>query len=471
MKKLSLMLVALALVLGLSQCRKQETPVQAGEKQYIELTASNGNDGSKVDVNFLPSVMNLTWEAGDVITVSGGATGTLTLDGGAGTAQGHFSGEVTLDSRADLVFTWTKLEGEPDFNNQTGTEEWITDNLVLEAKAAYNESGKYNLKMEMPYAVLKLDLSKLVGESGNDVTVKDGTATVATVKNLLKAASGEVYVAMLTDGSEKTYTFSGNSKDGEKIWTLETNTFYTAEGGNAILIKPGYKFTVDSNGTTVEFAPGNLYYDPTTGWNFEANQWDFRTYQGKNSYINGIGSTNATPSGNWGMLGWSTPATNFGRHTRTSSGSCSGEFVDWGCNIINDDVVNTWRTLSDNEWKYLLGLDDPCRADASNLYAWKNFDDGIKGLVILPDDTENPSTILDGMTTTLDLAACGAVFLPAVGWRYGTGVYDIGTGGCYWTSSPNKDNEKFAFVFGFGSGGVEVYSNNRCDGLAIRMVR
>ena len=193
MKKVTLMLTALALVLGISQCKKQEQPVQAGEKQHIELTADNGNNGSKVDVDFatIPSVMNLTWEEGDVITVSGGATGTLTLDRGAGTSQGHFSGEVTLASRADLVFTWTKLDGEPDFNDQAGTEDWITDNLVLEATDTYKDNGKYSLTMEMPYAVLKLNVSELVGTQ-NDVTISAGSGAVATVKNLTKANSEEV---------------------------------------------------------------------------------------------------------------------------------------------------------------------------------------------------------------------------------------------------------------------------------------
>ena len=34
MKKVTLILAAFALVLGLSQCKKQETPAQSGEKQH-----------------------------------------------------------------------------------------------------------------------------------------------------------------------------------------------------------------------------------------------------------------------------------------------------------------------------------------------------------------------------------------------------------------------------------------------------
>ncbi len=215
-----------------------------GEKQFVELTADNGNDGSKVSGGFSAAAMNLVWDEGDKIKVSGGATGTLTLDGGAGTSHGHVSGEIETSGSGELVFTWTKpatqeRNGEgPNFNAQSGTEEWIMDNLVLESKAAYNDNGKYSLKMEMPYAVLKLDLSAFVGESGNDVEIKAGGNPVATVTSLAKVDSEEVYVAVPEVG-ENTYTFSGNGKSIEKTWTLEANTFYTAGmDGAAVVIKP-----------------------------------------------------------------------------------------------------------------------------------------------------------------------------------------------------------------------------------------
>ena len=290
MKKVTLMLAALALVLGISQCKKQEQPVQAGEKQYIELTADNGNDGSKVSGSFSAAAMNLVWDDGDVITVSGGAEGTLTLDRGAGTSQGHFAGEVKLVSRADLVFTWTNLEGEPEYNNQDGTEDWIKDNLVLEARNAYNDNGKYSLKMEMPYAVLKLNLNALVGESGNDVEISTGSDPVATVKNLTKANSEEVYMAVPEVG-EHTYTFSGNGESVDKSWTLEANTYYTAgTDGAAIVIEPSIPegalkglFTVgvdaEGNPRKVRFSKGNLQYlgqaEEGHKWRFAEHQWDY----------------------------------------------------------------------------------------------------------------------------------------------------------------------------------------------------
>jgi hypothetical protein len=48
MKKLSTIIMALALVLGMSQCKKQEIPTNGGEKVHITL---NVNNGESLDVN------------------------------------------------------------------------------------------------------------------------------------------------------------------------------------------------------------------------------------------------------------------------------------------------------------------------------------------------------------------------------------------------------------------------------------
>ncbi len=461
-------------MLGLSQCNKQESPVQAGEKQYIEVTASNGNDGSKVNVDFLPSVMNLTWEEGDEITVSGGAEGTLTLDDGAGTGRGHFSGEIEKKNDNELVFSYKKAAQErgdenpnlPDFNAQDGTETWIENTLYLETKAAYNDNGKYSLLMEIPYAVLKLDLSSLVATQ-NDVTVKDGYAIVATVKNLAKADAGEVFVA-LPAATEKTYMFGSNSIVVYKTWALANSTYYTAEGGNSIVVKP--MFSV-SGTTTVEFAPGNLYYDGSS-WNFEATQWDYRTYAGRSAFITGSSSiTTITPSANWGLFGWSGAiVANWGKSTSTSNSSYSGDFLDWGGNAIGSDAANTWRTLTDVEWGFLLGTSNPCRANASSLCGWMTLTDiNVSGLVILPDGTENPSTVLDAITSTDALATCCAVFIPASGSRYGTDVNVDNTRGVCWAST--SDNSGMAYGMQFTSGNVNIPQHNRRAGHSVRLVR
>ena len=462
------MLGALALVLGLSQCNKQESPIQAGEKQYIEVTASNGNDGSKVTVDFtsIPKEMNLTWEEGDEITVSGGAEGTLTLDDGAGTAQGHFSGEIEKKNNNELVFSYRKSAQErgdenpnlPDFSAQDGTETWIENTLYLETKVAYNESGNYRVLMEMPYAVLKLDLSVFVGTQ-NDVTIKAGDVPVVTFESLEKDDAEEMFVALPANGTEQTYTFSGNGKAGGKTWTLAASTYYTAEGGNAAVIKP-FKYSV-AEGVSVEFAPGNLYWDGSDSkWKFEANQWDYRTHEGESAVIGGLSTT--TPANNWGLFGWSGSIATaaWGKSTSTRNVDYSGDFKDWGGNTIDTDAENTWRTLTADEWNYLINMRKVKDATGfGNTCVWATVN-GVGGLIIFADN-------YTGATSGLTSIPEGAVFLPAAGFRYGTDVRSVGQG-FYSSSTPNVYNAYYMFFF---SGSASVGDYDRIRGNSIRLVR
>ena len=95
----------------------------------------------------------------------------------------------------------------------------------------------------------------------------------------------------------------------------------------------------------VTFSPGNLQYHPANDvWQFAANQTDY------------IGDANTNISSTYNgwidLFVWSTNKTNFG--VRTSSSDNSDSFVDWGTNKIGNDTPNTWRTLSQEEWNYLL---------------------------------------------------------------------------------------------------------------------
>ena len=529
MKKVTLMLTALALVLGISQCKKQENPMPTGEKQRIELTADNGNDGSKVSGSFSAATMNLFWEEGDVITVSGGATGMLTLDGGAGTSQGHFSGEIEIGS-GELVFTWTKPSREgnsegPDFNNQAGTQDWIIGNLVLEAKTAYNESGKYSLKMEMPYAVLKLNLRDLVGESGNDVEIKVGSGAVATVKSLAKANSNEVYVAVPELG-ENTYIFSGNDESVDKAWTLEANTYYTAgTNGAAILISPSPKgalpglFTVGDNGTPddtsddikVYFSKGNLQFHTTDKvWRFAEHQYDMCDdditgshpwvgyYENSGMWIDlfGWGSTGNTPPSTdtyyqkyqpWATSNSKVNTTynqyGYGPSTNSSDPNLSvSNGSDWGANAISNagNEPGKWRTLTggeenNGEWDYLLEkrnmLHGKPRYTERMGSTGVNIDgDTYYGMFIYPDDYNGTVVGADATTDTWEeINDLGIVFLPAAGYRDAKVVNRVGSHTYYWSSSSSGSSSAYLLYFSHHDA-YPSYSNNRYFGFSVRLV-
>ena len=464
MKKFSLFIAALALVLGTSQCKKEDKPLQNGEKQHIVLTANNGNDGSKVAGQFLSDELDLKWENGDVINVTGGATGTLSLLEGAGTKSATFEGDIEKVSDETIQFT---VGTQPAYLNQTGADSFITDNICLVGFSEYHEDGNYTVDMELPYAVLKLNLSYFGSDAkaGVDVEIKVQDEPIAKVTGVT-SASTEMFVAIPADNTEKTYVFND---DVEKKWTLAPNVFYTKSGsetGQAIVIEPATpttpKFTVGMDGDkpiTVEFAPGNLWYgkadgEETAAFHFEDNQWE----------------TTPTSDDQWNSshvshFKWSDAA-----NAVTGNTNYNGDLF-CASNFTVDGDSHTWRTLSIDEWGYLLGKADPSRADATFLCAWKSLDDGAhKGLVILPDGTKNPSTVMNSITSTSDLVTHDAVFLPTAGNRNSTSVNNVDKFGFYWSSTPNGTDKAYRVFFN-NSGTVNTVSGSRDVGSAVRLVR
>lgn len=222
----------------------------------------------------------------------------------------------------------------------------------------------------------------------------------------------------------------------------------------------------------VYFSPGNLQYHPKNDkWRFAEHQWD---YVGEdNIYIS------KTYDGWIDLFGWGTG----GNPTNTSFNLNSySTFLDWGINKIGNDAPNTWRTLSDDEWWYLL----LSRKNATSLFCTATID-GKKGLVLLPDNWICPNDVaLDAedyryFTNTdmhsrhleqeitlkqwAKLESTGAVFLPLAGQRTfnSAGTQFYGGDSFYTSTTPSSRsgcNEAIVFrarsIFGKSSSGSTV---------------
>ena len=173
------------------------------------------------------------------------------------------------------------------------------------------------------------------------------------------------------------------------------------------------------------------------------------------------------------LFGWSgsTGSAQWGISTSTSYFANSGDFVDWGTNTIGTAAPNTYRTLTKDEWLYLLNT----RTNASEKkgVARINFNsDGTQyanGLILLPDSWTCPADITfksgfastkseqayaDYQTFTLaqwqQLEAAGAVFLPASGHRNESSMIYVQSSGYYWSATA-FDNSNYAFNLSFYS--------------------
>ena len=466
------------------------TPFKAG--QEVSITAHMPNAGD----NHLPGMqrvsgkdagtqIDLTWDADDQITVTvGDQSAIFTLTSGAGSGQATFTGTMPADGAS---FSVQYPVAEPDLSVQTYVENGFGKGLMKMATETNGTiDGGFTLKAQ--HALLGLQLS------GSDALGKIVLTNPADSKTYTLDCSG----VTLTDEAALFYIVvpAGEWANGFKvdvyaddnttiIKTLTKNSSATFSATEA-MVMPEQEVAADvyqgigvfsvAAGKTVTFSPGNLQYHPANDeWRFAESQTD---------YIGNANSNCSSTYDGWlDLFGWSTSATNFGVSTSTANSFYQGSFVDWGRNKIGNDAPNTWRTLTRNEWGYLLGT----RPNASSLKGVAQVN-GVNGLIFLPDNWTCPAGVsfksgfgssyradyyAAYQTFTADqwskLEAAGAVFLPAAGYRYGSYVSSVQVSGYSWSATESLSNN--AYYFGFYSDVARMYYDHRHYGRSVRLVK
>lgn len=121
---------------------------------------------------------------------------------------------------------------------------------------------------------------------------------------------------------------------------------------NIAKIPSGGLFSI-SNTHKVYIAPGNLHNSTGINNGDYSNSWHF--YNDPYNFIGTVAST-TNGRGEWNRFSYSTTATNcnYGMYMSALQYPPNEQFVDWGNNVIDGDPANTWFTLSEAEWRYLL---------------------------------------------------------------------------------------------------------------------
>lgn len=189
-----------------------------------------------------------------------------------------------------------------------------------------------------------------------------------------------------------------------------------------------YTFTV-ADGRKVVFAPGNLQYNAgEKEWRFAGNQYA------------ALGTKNSQT----GMMDLYCWGTGDRPTTFTKFATDFSDFEEWGRNPIANGGKNQWRTLTSNEWYYLLNKRDEAKARFT--LATVN---GVAGLLILPDNLKLPMKNRyiagKGGTKASDnkysaaqwkkMEEKGCVFLPVTGWSDNGKINKAESVGYYWSAS------------------------------------
>ncbi len=218
------------------------------------------------------------------------------------------------------------------------------------------------------------------------------------------------------------------------------------------------------------FATGNLqYHCKNKEWRFAPKQYDYIGYDNVNisddydGYIDLFGcGTGDNPT------------------LVSQTNRDYVPFSEWGSKI---DDANIWRTLTKDEWYYLIYYRD----NASEKYGVAEVA-GISGLILLPDAWKLPSGISFNAGVTSKEAvehfksknnysadewhimeSLGAVFLPAAGSRLETLVDGFDYYGTYWSSSANDEGNAPGLDFRWYE--VTLHNLSGCYGHSVRLVR
>ncbi len=265
-----------------------------------------------------------------------------------------------------------------------------------------------------------------------------------------------------------------------------------------------------SDSKKVHFSQGNLQatYDGSNWtWAFATNQYDF--------IGNAAGNTSVTATSPYisqndtvDLFGWVGASSTFegvaqyGITSSTATYSVDGYGnvateglkADW-CTLPISNGGNTvnsgWKTLTGGdgaEWEYLFNTRaaSTVGGTANGRYA-KATVAGKRGVILFPDVYTHPAGVAapasvntPGAAFTVKnynaadwakMEAAGAVFLPAAGSRDGSLVYEAGTSGYYWSSSPYSSKANGAYIVCFYLGDVPpAIAGNRRRGNSVRLV-
>ena len=423
MKRLGMIVMAGLLLLGLAQCKKEQTPAGTGTVGVritlnVGPSAGSGTNGSRVVVD--PTGNNgefdyatVNYENGDIIYVgyNGACVGSLTCQ------DNTVSGEVNITETVEGEHLHFYLLGGKGFTpvidetNNTATvniSEQATNYPVISyapSKEAYNGAGSYTARLLNKCSIVKFNVTTpstaaiCITGMNNKVTVNfadptaedngfsydmdgDGLITMpgVTAENTTTWAIVLPQEALAAGEEGSAYT-EGYTGTRPLIHAIESNKFYH-EGDDVIALEVNTpavpegaidgKFTINGDGDQVYFSKGNLQYigsATTPYWKFADNQWDY------------LGTTTSQNSDEQNvdrdLFGWGTSGINDYTPIATcwqpwSTSTTNGHYNPYGCAFPYTNNLNSESGKAD--WGYNAISNGGNQAgDISGRIAWRTL--------------------------------------------------------------------------------------------------
>ena len=462
----------------------------------VDFTTAQNVSAPTVTTTQVTNVQQTTATGGGNVTNSGGATVT---ERGICWSTNH--NPTTSGSHANSG------TGTGSFTvNMTGltsnTTYYVRAYAINSAGTSYGSEVSFTTQQATTYTIT------VSANPGNGGTVSGGgtynQGALCTVH--AQAATNYQFTNWTENGNvvstQATYTFTVNSNR-----TLVAHFTYNGGGGNAPTGAINGLFTINANGDQVYFSQGNLQYIGSASvpyWKFAEHQWD---YFGDNGQFSTNQNVDRDLFG-WGTSGWSGSGATYYRPWDTDNSDDSlygppglnnlnGTYAqaDWGVhNSISNGGGQTgqWRTLTGGfgcEWNYIFNQRNASTVNGKpNARYAKATVNSVAGVVLFPDEYTHPSAVAAPAYESINVPGtyftsnnwsgsawtameeAGCVFLPAAGYRRGTSVNIVGSGGIYWSASCY--NSYGAYYVSFGDSALDPQSpGNRYLGFSVRLVR
>ena len=479
------------------------TTFEAGDKLYIKVQSGDtytyvGVLGNSADaVSTFTGTLNLTagtdYSGSDIITDCTSLEATLLPKG--------YDGTYYVLTESGTTVTGLTVEPAKAFSSAATKAAAVPQ--VANASYSTTGSGAKAITLTPQNAVLYYTLSGLAASTSIDVTVSDGTTTVSGSVTTDDSGVATFAVGYAGGAGTKTYTVSTSGKDDDAVTaSLEAKRVYNVTRFMYPVGAIHGQFTV-SSGKKVCFSKGNLQYigsAATPYWKFADNQWNYLSTNGSDATnvdrdLFGWGTSGSAPSDQTARAPYYTTQNNSDYVSNiTTDGESWGENSewDWGHNAISNggNTADTWRTLTKDEWVYLINVDNSgsyrqvtVGSDKKAPYGHASVN-GVNGLVLLPDGWDGSvhsgftygksswSNVYTESSTPKwsEMESAGCVFLPAAGYRLGTGVFSVGDFGGYWSSTAGGSDDAYGLNF-FSSNVFPAYGSYRCDGYSVRLVQ
>ncbi|MBO6024499.1 MAG: hypothetical protein J6P83_06565 [Bacteroidales bacterium] len=532
MKRLSMILMAGLLVLGLSQCKKENTNNNNEETEGVKITLTVDNGGQKVNVTPGQDYSEVAYTEGDVILVANGGryVGYLQYSGSA--FSGTITESLTTDDKLHFIFVGNKVAPDGltasttsitvDMSNQSNGPAVISYASVNYEGGDFVNATVTLLNQASGLVMFTTDfgLTNPITISGsgmyNAMTISFANTPTFTPANTTSNPN-EIKLYQTSDAAHKTFlaVIPQNTNAVENVNVITSgysgtitvpavyqNMNYYNEGeGVKMILTPDYVFSVSST-QKVHFSPGNLQYQASTNtWRFAENQWDYvGDATNGNVYVNGVKCNNAYISSaytgwidlfGWGTSGYSNKYPYMTSENNVDYGdgenNISGTDYDWGVynhNEIEGGGNYAWRTLTSAEWAYLFN--GRSEIGVETRFAKAYLFGSVHGVILFPDNYTHPegvaaptgvnetgSTSWNANQYNADdwgkMEDAGCVFLPVTCRRNGSSMYDADYG-YYWSSTTNGGYSAYGVYFR-NTALLPGNSYGRLRGYSVRLVR